>query len=1545
MRQKKITALVLILSVILSLLPAHAAASDTRENRTVYLHARGENPDTTETTSTVYVGEETDVYFAVDEPNKGVEDGEHKYPQYDMNGYTLRICYDSEYFIFDGSKVSPIDYTVPDTNFATAPKDDTNIGDDTGTNVPQTVGYFVYDHGLSEYTIGGKTYNAAHITVFFSGGYAPDKEGLWYNLAKLSLIPKKAGSTDVFIDMDSGNEDYMLRLFAKNVNDEQRQQFNVTAVEGGYHHFIIKDRMKPTAPIAAPIAGSYTEAQEITLSAESDCDIYYSTDGVSFEKYDGPFTIYESCEIICYAERKSDPEKKSNTVTYVYKIIPDPPYLFDEAKDKPISNVYSSGGAFTVYVSDDYTFSDIDADREVYYTFADLDPKELEAKLADPMYAGSDPETEWVRVTKSMPEIDIEKTCTVRLVTVKVNGEDMEFSEMSWYYLGVRPENVDANPKNNIFAEPQNVTLTCGTEGAEIFYTTDNSDPREHGIPYTTYLTLNKDTTVRAVARYEGQWSDVTTFWYVFNIVDDYVVDAFYPPGVYEGEVTVTLTPANPDNRIVYSVDGGETWEDYTDTIIIDKNTEIIAKAIDTLGEEGKEYKFNYTIKPLPPVFAPESTQFTNADKISIYCEESRNDQFVQNYERYELFYTLDGSDPTASETRILADGVSDAAVINISGYTVVKAVVRLDETTYSNVVTHSYDIVTNKPIAPITTLLPGYYTREIGSEPFTTKFMPVPTGTRIYYTISRGDEIMPDPVPGDASTTIEYTAGDEIEISGKTLIKAVAVNVFGIRSDIGIFEYVITPETPKAAPSANLGGEKLPVVPVKAVEGSTVKYTIGDFENEFVCDTEEFYIDLETGEAFREKECENRLGDESDVTNDDTAVLVITAVLDGIESLENRYIYTLDKDPDTLAAPYADKDSGTYEEIKQDEDNSLLLVNLYSLNDGDTIEYMKDNSGVWEEYDGNPLKLTGDIVLQIRSKKNGKYSSVASYVYEFVPLAPIIVLESGRYSDNPLPSTMLELDSRVPDGDYNIFYRKNGESSDVRYRNIDIPIEHTMTLKAYVKNEDTGKKSKNVIHYYIIEPASVASGSVYTAYPYEVYPGDTKYIASHLLDDADYNKGIKLHTQMANAKIKYYYTYTRADGSGAALTDTFIYDNALPIFVNSSMADITITAWLIDSAGNEVPDSKSVFRYEFVDLKIPVPSLEETGKTEFAANTEYTIRNDYPLEENIFIYYTTDGSDPTDSENEKRNLYAGETLKLTQNTTVKTVYFKVCGKCSTCRNDDPIDRLGCQKAVYGDIGSYRYTIPTKVSTGGGGGSGSGSGGGTRVVDNTRKYTIDMFGNEHPTHIGYISGYPDGSVQPDGDITREEIAAILYRITNHAYEKPFNTTGEVFPDVEKERWSCLEIEYMTDKGVIYGYPDSEFKPSRNLTRAEFAALVRRFTDVPDSSKENAFTDIDDSHWAYKDVLALEAAGLLEGYEDDTVRPENYITRAEVMTVVNKILGRCPLESYVKSLHFNPFNDLVENKWYYVTVLEATITHNYYLGETVPPYEIKWEDWK
>jgi hypothetical protein len=1100
-KHKRILSTLLCIAFFLTLLPMSVILADNNKTmRVVYLHAQGEDPSETKDSSTVYLGETTHVFFAVDNPNKGLyENGEHKEPQYDMNGYTVKIYFDPIYFDFASNNSTPIDYTVPDNNL-----DESGTDEEMGEQVPTEVGYYVYRHGSDVKSINGRNYKAAYITVFFSGTFLPQKNdtALWYNLCELPLTPLKTGSTDVFIDTSGDESSYTLELFAKNASEDINDQtFNYTTVNGGYHHIVIKDKSKPAPPVSNPQSGSYTEKQMVELTADSDCKIFYSTDnGLNYAEYVLPIEIDVTTTIKCYAKRQTD-GKESNIVSYTYEILPKSPFLFKDTNGTKelIPNIYSEEDAFTVYVADKDSFGPIEAENEIYYTFADLSVD----VLAD---GGTNPQTQWVKLDKITQSISINKNQTVKLVTSKMG----ELSDVSWYYLGIMPTKVVASHDSGVYGDKIDVTLSCATTGAKIFYTIDGSNPISNGIEYESPITISKDTTLRAVSKYDSEYSHVSSYYYIFSFYDDYGVDAFYPAGVYEGNVNVTLMPNNPENTVLYSLDEGASWAASTGVLTVDRDIVILAKSVDKNGQSGTEYRFSYKIKPHPPVFAPESTQFTNADTITIYCVEST----AATTSRYELYYTLDGSNPITSETRIKADESSDSAIIEIKKYTVVSAVVKKDDTTYSNVIVNSYDIVTKKPRKPVATLAPGSYTYEInGNARFTTQFMPVHSGTSIFYTIGYDGAFVADPVPNTA-WTYEYD-NTPIEIKGRTTIKAVAVNVFGVKSDVGIFEYIITPEAPKAAPSATIEGNRLPVVPVTTVEGGTVKYTLNGFSNEFTGTEGRFYIDTQTGNAYKDEALTEQLGNESGLSFNASSMLDIWVMLDGVESEPNRYMYANSDNAGTLAPPYADKQTGVYEEIKIDNENNLLRINLYSLNSGDVIQYRLDNQGAWIDYDNNGILIKNDTILQLRSQKDGYYSTVVSCVYNFIPLAPIITLPSGSYINDPAPTTKIVLDHRIPtDRDYSIFYRSNGDREDFRYTGQEREITHTMSFKAYVLNGDTGKTSKNKIHYYIIEPKNVAIGSVYIANPYDV-----ERIGAHVLNTGDYADGIKLLTQSHNDK------------------------------------------------------------------------------------------------------------------------------------------------------------------------------------------------------------------------------------------------------------------------------------------------------------------------------------------------------------------------------------------------------------------------------------------
>ena len=193
-------------------------------------------------------------------------------------------------------------------------------------------------------------------------------------------------------------------------------------------------------------------------------------------------------------------------------------------------------------------------------------------------------------------------------------------------------------------------------------------------------------------------------------------------------------------------------------------------------------------------------------------------------------------------------------------------------------------------------------------------------------------------------------------------------------------------------------------------------------------------------------------------------------------------------------------------------------------------------------------------------------------------------------------------------------------------------------------------------------------------------------------------------------------------------------------------------------------------------------------------------------------------------------------------------------------------------------------------------------------------------------HNAYIIGYPDGTVQPDGNITRAEASAIYFRLlTDEAREELWRTKNN-YTDVTKEAWYNNEVSTLSNAGVIKGYPEGDFKPDGAITRAEFASMTSRFLSDSVKATNGKLNDIAD-HWAEKDINKLVAAGIIEGYEDGSFKPDKSITRAEAAKIVNGILERTPhKDGLLKDMKV--WKDNNEKAWYYIDIQEATNTHEY-----------------
>ena len=193
-------------------------------------------------------------------------------------------------------------------------------------------------------------------------------------------------------------------------------------------------------------------------------------------------------------------------------------------------------------------------------------------------------------------------------------------------------------------------------------------------------------------------------------------------------------------------------------------------------------------------------------------------------------------------------------------------------------------------------------------------------------------------------------------------------------------------------------------------------------------------------------------------------------------------------------------------------------------------------------------------------------------------------------------------------------------------------------------------------------------------------------------------------------------------------------------------------------------------------------------------------------------------------------------------------------------------------------------------------------------------------------HFAYVVGYPDGTVKPTQNITREEIGVIFFRLMKDDYRSTILSKSNGFTDVDSSRWSNTGISTMANGKYIVGYEDGSFGPGKKITRAEFAAIAARFDDETPDSATHTFSDIS-GHWAEDYIARAVQRGWIAGYEDGTFRPDQNITRAEAMTIINRMLNRFVNE---QGLHSDAiiWPDNPKNAWYYYAVEEATNSHDY-----------------
>lgn len=221
----------------------------------------------------------------------------------------------------------------------------------------------------------------------------------------------------------------------------------------------------------------------------------------------------------------------------------------------------------------------------------------------------------------------------------------------------------------------------------------------------------------------------------------------------------------------------------------------------------------------------------------------------------------------------------------------------------------------------------------------------------------------------------------------------------------------------------------------------------------------------------------------------------------------------------------------------------------------------------------------------------------------------------------------------------------------------------------------------------------------------------------------------------------------------------------------------------------------------------------------------------------------------------------------------------------------------------------------------------------SRITMNGKDYAPVTFVNRKAAelnrtdHLAFLSGYANGTFEPDRNMTRAEVTTMFARLLAEKMSAD-QTYSNTFSDVAKSHWAANYIGYMQQFGIITGYADGSFRPDASVTRAEFAAIASRFETLTEGTK--SFSDVPSSHWAAKYINFAATRGWVNGYADGTFRPNNSITRAEVAAVTCRLLERNADQSYIRShlSELRVFTDVSESHWAYWYTMEAANGHDY-----------------
>ena len=253
-------------------------------------------------------------------------------------------------------------------------------------------------------------------------------------------------------------------------------------------------------------------------------------------------------------------------------------------------------------------------------------------------------------------------------------------------------------------------------------------------------------------------------------------------------------------------------------------------------------------------------------------------------------------------------------------------------------------------------------------------------------------------------------------------------------------------------------------------------------------------------------------------------------------------------------------------------------------------------------------------------------------------------------------------------------------------------------------------------------------------------------------------------------------------------------------------------------------------------------------------------------------------------------------------------------------------NRYGWTQAEVSQSGDYYWveTVPPEGYRLDGGKHPTNTGKNSRItVYNTEAAVPALFTDNH---YAYIVGGPDGTVRPNDSMTRAGVATIFFRLLKDSVRDTNLLTGCTYTDVPDGHWANTAISTMTGLDIVRGYDAAAFGPGDPITRAQFAAICARF-DTGKSNGSRTFSDIK-GHWAKAYIERAAELGWISGFQDGTFRPDAYITRAQAVTMINRMLNRLPENPSDLLPGMNVWPDCGPGDWFYLAIQEATNSHDF-----------------